>query len=126
MSVKAHADNHLALLSNLSNLYETACSRQLHRLHFSGSHPQSLQSMAPEAYIFCLVYGYRNSIIKKTNMMFNVGGITINTSASLVNGWINISKTSLKQMKLLITDARGETVDLQNQPVSFTLLFVSL
>ena len=82
--------------------------------------------MAPEAYIFCLVYGYRNSIIKKTNMMFNVGGITINTSASLVNGWINISKTSLKQMKLLITDARGETVDLQNQPVSFTLLFVSL
>ena len=88
MSVKAHADNHLALLSNLSNLYETACSRQLHRLDFSGSHPQSLQSMAPEAYIFCLVYGYRNSIIKKTNMMFNVGGITINTSASLVNGLI--------------------------------------
>ena len=70
--------------------------------------------------------GYSNSIIKKVNMMFNVGGITVNTSAPLVNDWIDVSNRSLKRLRFRITDSRGKTIDLHNQPVSFTLLFVNL
>ena len=70
--------------------------------------------------------GYSNSIIKKTNMMFNVGGITINQSAPLINDWIDVSNRSLKRLRFRITDSRGKTVDLHNQPVSFTLIFVNL
>ena len=69
--------------------------------------------------------GYSSSIIKKTNMMFNVGGITINTSAPLVNDWIDVSNRSLKRLRFRITDSRGKTVNLHNAPVSFTLLFVN-
>ena len=35
--------------------------------------------------------GYSNSIIKKVNMMFNVGGVTVSTNAPLVNDWIDVS-----------------------------------
>ena len=70
--------------------------------------------------------GYSNSIIKKTNMMFNVGGITVNTSPPLVNDWIDVSNRSLKRLRFRITDARGKTINLHNAPVSFTLLFVNL
>ena len=70
--------------------------------------------------------GYSNSIIKKTNMMFNVGGITVSTSPPLVNDWIDVSNTSLKRLRFRITDSRGKTVNLHNAPVSFTLLFVNL
>ena len=70
--------------------------------------------------------GYSNSIIKKTNMMFNVGGITVSTSPPLVNDWIDVSNRSLKRLKFRITDSRGKTVNLHNTPVSFTLLFVNL
>ena len=70
--------------------------------------------------------GYSNSIIKKVNMMFNVGGITVNTSAPLVNDWIDVSNRSLKRLRFRITDARGKTINLHNAPVSFTLLFVNL
>ena len=70
--------------------------------------------------------GYSNSIIKKVNMMFNVGGITVSTNAPLVNDWIDVSNRSLKRMRFRITDARGKTVNLHNAPVSFTLLFVNL
>ena len=70
--------------------------------------------------------GYSNSIIKKVNMMFNVGGITVSTSPPLVNDWIDVSNRSLKRMRFRITDARGKTVNLHNAPVSFTLLFVNL
>ena len=70
--------------------------------------------------------GYSNSIVKKTNMMFNVGGITVSTSPSLVNDWIDVSNRSLKRLRFRITDARGKTVNLHNAPVSFTLLFVNL
>ena len=70
--------------------------------------------------------GYSNSIIKKTNMMFNVGGITINQSTPLINDWIDVSNRSLKRLRFRITDSRGKTVDLHSQPVSFTLLFVNL
>ena len=69
---------------------------------------------------------YSNSIIKKVNMMFNVGGVTVNTSAPLVNDYIDISNRSLKRLRFRITDARGKTVNLHNAPVSFTLLFVNL
>ena len=58
--------------------------------------------------------------------MFNVGGITVNTSAPLVNDWIDVSNRSLKRLRFRITDSRGKTIDLHNQPVSFTLLFVNL
>ena len=68
--------------------------------------------------------GYSNRIIKKTNMMFNVGGITVSTSPPLVNDWIDVSNRSLKRLRFGITDARGKTVDLHNQPVSFTLLLL--
>ena len=70
--------------------------------------------------------GYSNSIIKKTNMMFNVGGITVSTSPPLVNDWIDVSNRSLKRLRFRITDSRGKTVNLHNAPVSFTLLFVNL
>ena len=70
--------------------------------------------------------GYSNSIIKKVNMMFNVGGITVSTNAPLVNDWIDVSNRSLKRTRFRITDARGKTVNLHNAPVSFTLLFVNL
>ena len=70
--------------------------------------------------------GYSNSIIKKTNMMFNVGGITVSTSPPLVNDWIDVSNRSLKRLRYRITDSRGKTVNLHNAPVSFTLLFVNL
>ena len=70
--------------------------------------------------------GYSNSIIKKTNMMFNVGGITVSTSPPLVNDWIDDSNRSLKRLRFRITDSRGKTVNLHNAPVSFTLLFVNL
>ena len=70
--------------------------------------------------------GYSNSIIKKTNMMFNVGGITVSTSPPLVNDWIDVSNRSLKRLRFRITDSRGKTIDLHNQPVSSTLLFVNL
>ena len=70
--------------------------------------------------------GYSNSIIKKTNMMFNVGGITVSTSPPLANDWIDVSNRSLKRLRFRITDARGKTVNLHNAPVSFTLLFVNL
>ena len=70
--------------------------------------------------------GYSNSIRKKTNMMFNVGGITVSTSPPLVNDWIDVSNRSLKRLRFRITDARGKTVNLHNAPVSFTLLLVNL
>ena len=70
--------------------------------------------------------GYSNSIIKKVNMMFNVGGITVSQSAPLVNDWIDVSNRSLKRLRFRITDSRGKTVNLHNAPVSFTLLFVNL
>ena len=70
--------------------------------------------------------GYSNSIINKTNMMFNVGGITVSTSPPLVNDWIDVSNRSLKRLRFRITDSRGKTVNLHNAPVSFTLLFVNL
>ena len=70
--------------------------------------------------------GYSNSIIKKTNMMFNVGGITVSTSPPLVNDWIDVSNRSLKRLRFRITDARGKTINLHGQNVSFTLLFVNL
>ena len=70
--------------------------------------------------------GYSNSIIKKTNMMFNVGGITVSTSPPLVNDWIDVSNRSLKRLRFRITDSRGKTLNLHNAPVSFTLLFVNL
>ena len=70
--------------------------------------------------------GYSNSIIKKTNMMFNVGGITVSTSPPLVNDWIDVSNRSLKRLRFRITDSHGKTIDLHNAPVSFTLLFVNL
>ena len=70
--------------------------------------------------------GYSNSIIKKVNMMFNVGGITVSSSPPLVNDWIDVSNRSLKRLRFRITDARGKTVNLHNAPVSFTLLFVNL
>ena len=70
--------------------------------------------------------GYSNSIIKKTNMMFNVGGITVSTSPPLVNDWIDVSNRSLKRLRFRITDSHGKTVNLHNAPVSFTLLFVNL
>ena len=41
--------------------------------------------------------GFSNSIIKKVNMMFNVGGITVSTSPPLVNDWIDVSNRSLKR-----------------------------
>ena len=44
--------------------------------------------------------GYSNSIIKKINMMFNVGGITVNSNAPLVNDWIDVSNRSLKRLKI--------------------------
>ena len=68
--------------------------------------------------------GYSNSIIKKTNMMFNVGGITVSTSPPLVNDWIDVSNRSLKRLRFRITDSRGKTVNLHNAPVSFTLLLL--
>ena len=68
--------------------------------------------------------GYSNSIIKKVNMMLNVGGITVSQSAPLVNDWIDVSNRSLKRLRFRITDARGKTINLHNAPVSFTLLFV--
>ena len=70
--------------------------------------------------------GYSNSIVKKVNMMFNVGGITVSTSPPLVNDWIDVSNRSLKRLRFRITDARGKTINLHNAPVSFTLLFVNL
>ena len=70
--------------------------------------------------------GYSNSIIKKVNMMFNVGGITVNTSPPLVNDWIDVSNRSLKRLRFRITDAQGKTINLHGQNVSFTLLFVNL
>ena len=70
--------------------------------------------------------GYSNSIIKKTNMMFNVGGITVSTSPPLVNDWIDVSNRSLKRLRFRITDARGKTINLHGPNVSFTLLFVNL
>ena len=69
--------------------------------------------------------GYSNSIIKKTNMMFNVGGITVSTSPPLVNDWIDVSNRSLKRLRFRITGSRGKTVNLHGQNVSFTLLFVN-
>ena len=69
---------------------------------------------------------YSNSIIKKTNMMFNVGGVTVNTSVPLINDYIDVSNRSLKRLRFRITDARGKTVNLHNAPVSFTLLFSNL
>ena len=70
--------------------------------------------------------GYSNSIIKTTNMMLNVGCITVSTSPPLVNDWIDVSKKSLKRLRFRITDARGKSVHLHGQNVSFTLLFVNL
>ena len=70
--------------------------------------------------------GYSNSIIKKVNMMFNVGGITVSSSPPLVHDWIDVSNGSLKRLRFRITDARGKTVNLHNAPVSFTLLFINL
>ena len=70
--------------------------------------------------------GYSNSIIKKVNMMFNVGGITVSTSPPLVNDWIDVSNRSLKRFRFRITDSRGKPVNLHGQNVSFTLLFVNL
>ena len=40
-----------------------------------------------------------NSIIKKVNVMFNVGGITVSTSPPLVNDWVDVSNRSLKRLR---------------------------
>ena len=70
--------------------------------------------------------GYSNSIIKKVNVMFNVGGVTVSTNAPLVNDWIDVSNRSLKRMRSRIIDARGKTINLHNAPGSFTLSFANL
>ena len=70
--------------------------------------------------------GYSNSIIKKVNLMFNVGGVTVNSSAPLLNDYIDVSNRSLKRLRFRITDARGKVINLHQQPVSFSLLFVNL
>ena len=70
--------------------------------------------------------GYSNSIIKKVNLMFNVGGVTVNSSAPLLNYYIDISNRSLKRLRFRITDARGKVINFHQQPISFSLLFVNL
>ena len=70
--------------------------------------------------------GYSNSIIKKVNLMLNVGGVTVNSSAPLLNDYIDISNRSLKRLRFRITDARGKVINFHQQPISFSLLFVNL
>ena len=69
--------------------------------------------------------GYSSSIIKKVNLMFNVGGVTVNSSAPLLNDYIDISNRSLKRLRFRITDARGKVINFHQQPISFSLLFVN-
>ena len=70
--------------------------------------------------------GYSNSIIKKVNLMYNVGGVTVNTSAPLLNDYIDVSNRSLKRLRFRIADARGKTIPFHQHPISFSLLFVNL
>ena len=58
--------------------------------------------------------------------MFNVGGVTVNSSAPLLNDYIDISNRSLKRLRFRITDARGKVINFHQQPISFSLLFVNL
>ena len=60
------------------------------------------------------------------NMMFDVGVITVNSSAPLINDYVDVSNRTLKRFHFRITDARGLTIDFHNQPISFSLLFVNL
>ena len=69
---------------------------------------------------------YSNAIVKKINMMFNVGGVTVNSSAPLLNDYIDVSNRSFKRLRFRITDARGKTINFHGQPISFSLLFVNL
>ena len=69
---------------------------------------------------------YSNAIVKKINMMFNVGGVTVNSNAPLLNDYIDVSNRSFKRLRFRITDARGKTIDLHGHPISFSLLFVNL
>ena len=52
--------------------------------------------------------GYSNSIIKQVDLVFNVGGVTVDSSAPLLNDYIDISNRSLKRLRFRITDARGK------------------
>ena len=72
--------------------------------------------------------GYSNNIIKQVNLMFNVGGVTVNSSAPLLNDYIDIdiSNRSLKRLRFRITDARGKVINFHQNPISFSLLFVNL
>ena len=70
--------------------------------------------------------GYSTAIFKKINMMFNVGGVTVNSTPPLINDYIDVSNRSLKRLRFRITDAQGKTIDFHNQPIQFSLLFVNL
>ena len=67
-----------------------------------------------------------NAIIKKINMMYNVGGVTVSSSPPLMNDFIDVSNRSFKRLRFRITDAKGKTIDFHNAPISFSLLFVNL
>ena len=58
--------------------------------------------------------------------MFNVGCVTVDSSAPLLNDYIDISNRSLKRLRFRITDARGKVINVHQQPISFSLLFVNL
>ena len=64
--------------------------------------------------------------LKNINLMFNVGGVTVNSSAPLLNDYIGGSNRSLKRLTFRITDARGKVINFHQQPISFSLLFVNL
>ena len=69
--------------------------------------------------------GYSNSIIKKLSVTSNVGGV-ITSPAPLLNDYIDVSNRSFKRLHFKITDSSGRTLDLHQQPVEFSLLFVNL
>ena len=69
---------------------------------------------------------YSNAIIKRINMMYNVGGVTVSSSPPLMNDFIDVSNRSFKRLRFRITDAQGKTIDFHNAPISFSLLFVNL
>ena len=69
---------------------------------------------------------YSNAIVKKINMVFNVGGVTVNSNAPLLNDYIDVSNRSFKRLRFRITDARGKTINFHGHPISFSLLFVNL
>ena len=64
---------------------------------------------------------FSNAIIKKINMTYNVGGVTVSSSPPLMNDFIDVSNRSFKRLRFRITDARGKTIDFHNTPISFSL-----